>query len=279
MENKITAGFEVITPEDAKRMLEHNINNRPIKEKTVQMYASDMIHGDWDEESPGNSLVFDSEGNLQDGQHRLLAVIRANRPIKFFVIRGVAPKPHIYDMGVKRSSRDILTMQDEKFANMRNGALAVANITMNIGAGIVKPSVAQQRKFLQHEDFFQKSNDAVTISRTGRPKLLRKALCQFAFFEALNFGIPFSTLSTFAEVCNTGCAMGEEQTSALVLRRLLEKKISDNHSSGSLYASATEQAILDFYHKKPRKAFYKFADNDLRKYFIDHEAKFIKTLV
>jgi len=61
---------------------------RPINELRVQLLSRAIIEGRW-VDCAGNAIVFDRSGNLVDGQHRLLAVVRAKKSITSFVITGV----------------------------------------------------------------------------------------------------------------------------------------------------------------------------------------------
>ena len=86
---KITFGIETITPQDAERILkesekafseaEGGFKQRNRRRDTVTAYAEDMAAGRWKEN--GETIKFDSEGRLIDGQHRLAAVVKANTPI------------------------------------------------------------------------------------------------------------------------------------------------------------------------------------------------------
>lgn len=94
---------ETITPELAEKMLSKNLPyNRKISEKTVGLYARDMAKGRWNEDAP-SAIVISSKGYLIDGQHRLMAVIKAGVPIAFYVARGVSEKTFDYiDNGKRR---------------------------------------------------------------------------------------------------------------------------------------------------------------------------------
>ena len=73
-----------ITAEIAKRWLEKNTNNRNVSDARVQTYAADMAAGKWLFHHQG--IAFDESGALADGQHRLLAVVRAQEIVKAHVV-------------------------------------------------------------------------------------------------------------------------------------------------------------------------------------------------
>ena len=75
----ITTKVEKITPELAREYLKKNTDNyRKLARGTVRNYAEDIKNGRW--ELNGETIVFAESGVLQDGQHRLAAIIQANKP-------------------------------------------------------------------------------------------------------------------------------------------------------------------------------------------------------
>ena len=65
--------MEVIDPIKAKKYLERNIANRPPNKLKIQQYADDMLKNHWTESE--TNICFDTNGNLLNGQHRLMACI------------------------------------------------------------------------------------------------------------------------------------------------------------------------------------------------------------
>lgn len=113
-----------ITPELAKSWLTQNTSNRKIKDGLVNSMAYQISKGAW--KLNGETIVF-SDGFLLDGQHRLMAVVKANIPIKSLVVFGV-PKdcmPSI-DTGASRNGADVLSIN--KFKNTTALASAVRMI-------------------------------------------------------------------------------------------------------------------------------------------------------
>lgn len=84
--SKIETSVETITPEVAKAYLERNVNNRNVNKDRVAIYARDISSGNW---TSGSSIGFFENGDLADGQHRLMAVVAANVPVVFVVIRNL----------------------------------------------------------------------------------------------------------------------------------------------------------------------------------------------
>ena len=94
---------ENITPDLAKEYLMTNIaKNRNIAQKRVQFYSKQMKDGNWHQTPQG--IVFDTNGCMIDGQHRLMAIIDANVPVSMTVIREAPEESfRILDSGMCRT--------------------------------------------------------------------------------------------------------------------------------------------------------------------------------
>lgn len=126
---------------------ETNHGNRRLSQSVVNRYAQDMLNGLW-RHPTGDPIIWDSEGKLQQGQHRLAAVVQSGVAIEFLVITGANPGDfQVLDQGKKRSAADVLGMSG--FSNTTNVA-AVARISIMLEHHRDKPwanlpDVTQQR--------------------------------------------------------------------------------------------------------------------------------------
>ena len=68
----VVSTVETITPQLAKAYLEKNKDNRKTSRHRIGIYSRDMRSGKW---TPGSPISFFDNGDLADGQHRLLAVV------------------------------------------------------------------------------------------------------------------------------------------------------------------------------------------------------------
>lgn len=104
-----------IGPEQARQMLERNGRNRTVNTRAVARYANDMREGKWT--LNGEPLIFDFNGNLLDGQHRLYAVIEAGISAQFLVVTDTDPDVFdTIDIGNKRTGGDILSIRGYKYS-------------------------------------------------------------------------------------------------------------------------------------------------------------------
>lgn len=112
----VTFEMETITPKKAGEYLSTNTHNRDVRPRIVRTYSHDMSAGLW--EWNGDSVKFDTEGVLQDGQHRLLACVEAGVPFVTLVIRGLPPSVQdTMDTNVSRKYNDVLKLRGEKSYN------------------------------------------------------------------------------------------------------------------------------------------------------------------
>lgn len=99
-----------VTPDIAHDWLENNNNrNRKIRIPVIDRYYHDMVNGNW--QFNGESIQFDTNYNLMNGQHRLKAIVRSGLPQQFVVVTGLSPDAHgTIDSGTRRTPGDVLTL-------------------------------------------------------------------------------------------------------------------------------------------------------------------------
>lgn len=106
----------------AKKWLKRNRLNRPIRRARVQHLARALKEGAYSHAN-GETLIFSSDHDLMDGQHRLTAVVETGIPITSLVVFGVEPhKRGSIDTGAKRELGDYFGMLGEKNARNLAGA-------------------------------------------------------------------------------------------------------------------------------------------------------------
>lgn len=103
---------ELIAPDDARRLLDGNVGNRPIRRGLIARLASDMAEGRWIEGS--STIALAPDGRLLDGQHRLMALIQSESVLWFWIARGVDPAAYeVTDVGQPRTLADFLHHRGE----------------------------------------------------------------------------------------------------------------------------------------------------------------------
>lgn len=101
-----------VTPPMAADFLARNKNIRKINKARVASLEEDMRRGVFGVTALG--LVFNQDGDLVNGQHRLTAQIRADVTLTYNVTTGCTDEQAIHmDNGLARSMKDVLRMDKE----------------------------------------------------------------------------------------------------------------------------------------------------------------------
>lgn len=146
-----------------------NPKNRNISERTVQSYASDMKNGGWTLTHQG--IAFDTDGNLQDGQHRLWAIIFSGCTIQINVTRGVPVEidGHMTMDAIDRNRVRSTGQQMGLCHNIKNGNVVAA--AMRSIAGMINPKQFKGRlstaNSLELYDLYGKDVEALLNIATG----------------------------------------------------------------------------------------------------------------
>lgn len=122
------ASFEMIGPKEAEAILAKNTNNRIPSRRWIKDLADVMVAGEW--VLNGESIIIDEDGQLLDGQQRLLAVVESGCTVPMTVIRGIKPTASkTIDLGRKRSAADWLRMRGESnCATLAAGVRALVHL-------------------------------------------------------------------------------------------------------------------------------------------------------
>ena len=114
LNSNLSVNLVYITPYLALEYLKCNKKNRKADKRNIHHLASQMTNGLFIEN--GESIVFDTNNELKDGQHRLLAIVRSGLSFFIPVVRGVRPASMAtYDTGKNRTSSDILYLNGYKY--------------------------------------------------------------------------------------------------------------------------------------------------------------------
>jgi len=113
----ISVSLVYITPEIAQHYLSFNTQNRKESGSSINFLTQQMNKGLFIEN--GESIVFDKNMKLTDGQHRLMAIIKSGKSYHIPVVKGVNVKSMAtYDTGKNRSASDVLSINGFKNASL-----------------------------------------------------------------------------------------------------------------------------------------------------------------
>lgn len=108
--------IQTITPEDARKLLEKNTGNRPLRDAWVEQLVRLIREGRWEVTHQGIALA--KNGRLLDGQHRLQAIMRSGRSVQIMVTTGLEEDLFKWiDGGPTRSTADRVHFVDNQQVN------------------------------------------------------------------------------------------------------------------------------------------------------------------
>lgn len=139
--DKISITLRKVTPELAKDILKNkNTGNYRSMKNASNLYENDMKNKRW--MFNGDTIRFDWNGVLLDGQNRLKAIVESGIPQDYIFVEGLDPKcVQTIDVGYKRSPEDYIKYSinqgiDEyigKYEKMyQAGATAVVKLSMTL---------------------------------------------------------------------------------------------------------------------------------------------------
>lgn len=241
---------KTITPADAQCFLATSRGNRTISRQTVEAMARDMERGAW--ALNGESIVFDNDGHLVEGHHRLNAVIKANVPVTMSLIYN-APDTWIYDNTRPRSPRDQLVLNGEDKVLTSCTVQATIRWHYVVKKGISKITLEEFKAFYKrNEDVIKKVYTLQTIGTT----IIRKAPFTYALLCAYKCGVPYEILKSFCEICAYGNIESADETAAVKMREYIYTHSHGSAAERKALMCATENAIRDYAERRPRKKNY-----------------------
>ena len=195
----ITTCVETITPDVAKKYLQHNRKNRKVKPRQVESLARDIRQGNFKLTHQG--IAFNSDGQLVDGQHRLLATLLAQLPITIMVSRDMpADCVEAIDRGETRSVCDIMNIEhsDERMALKDAKIVSALSQMVRCYYGRFKLSTAQTIALYKT---MSKAVDAVydIISRSTAYRRMTAPMIA-AIIAAIHKGVPATQAEKFCGV-------------------------------------------------------------------------------
>ena len=228
MRNGTTSNVETITPEKASEYLGLVIeNNRHEIPPAMSDYAADMKAGRW--KLNGETIKFNSNGEIIDGANRLRACIKAGVDFTTVVVRGIESRGTFatIDTGRPRTLAHIITMHKEKNAK---GCAALVSALLMYEKGWAPHQGGSGMTRVQEETFFLKNAASIRISVewsstiSHRCKLLTPR--EFAFLKHSLSKIDEETATGFLDTFASGANIGKDDP-VFILRKRMEKNMTD----------------------------------------------------
>lgn len=256
------AKVEYITPNTAKAYLQRNTNNYRTPTRTlIDKYAKDMASGLW--KLNGEPIIFAQNGMLLDGQHRLLACVKANCPFSTLVVRGADNDTTIIDVGGSRTATQIIgRMTDSRYARDNQVVGAAKIIVSNSWKPSRVPTAVLATFMCKTENEWETAYTSV-VCGCNHPISLR-SMCVLAGYCLLATGASKDEMHDFFCIVNTGFPVdGRECSPAIVLRNYLLacKSCKDTEETRKAIFSATISAYLGFCNGEKRTRAYRYNES------------------
>jgi len=127
-----------VTPDMAEEWLGKNHGNRNKRKQHIARLVRDLESGNF--LPTGDSIKFDWNGRLIDGQHRLTSIVMAGVPMFTLVVRGLDPRVRgLLDTNAKRMASDALYFEDVE--GWRTVKASAAKIDLSRKSGRLQTSV------------------------------------------------------------------------------------------------------------------------------------------
>lgn len=249
--NNIVTTVETITPETAKKYLELNTVNRNVRPRAVDALARDIVNGDFVLTHQG--IAFDEAGNLVDGQHRLMACVKAGIPIEVMVSRNVprVNAAHV-DLGNKRITTDVFALTGEfsdnpAFRNKHTTSTVKRlvyfgyNANLSTTADEIRALIyafENELEFLYKASISRKRTAPATVNSAALAALICKEEPEdiYKFFSVFIFGD------------STKCSGYNAAAAYIWANHLLEARAKGISLTGTFIYSGTQNAIWQFIH-------------------------------
>lgn len=171
---KPTVRVVTLSPAQCEKILkEQNVRNRDIRQGRIEHLAAIIDKGEW--RLTGDAIVFDIDGVLLNGQHRLTAAVVANKPIEVVVLKNLPRiNQDVMDDTLSRRLADAMKLRGETDVHRRGaGVNWSARMVYCEATGIahyannaLRPSIPQLLRYYdEHSGLRQSSVDCRPIQR------------------------------------------------------------------------------------------------------------------
>lgn len=208
--------IQTITPEWAQAMLSANEDNRLINTRGLVDRLRDIVDGRW--ELNGQGLIIAKSGELNDGQHRLWAILLSGTPVKISVFYGAQRSTRgTLDTGKIRVTKDRF-----RFSGIPNDvrASAVVSLTHRILEG---RDATEAEKIAYYDKDSVRFQIAVNLGN-GLPKGTPVASLSAAGYLLLRAGRAEEAVKKFYREIRGVDVPVKGSASFLLFKALLEKE-------------------------------------------------------
>ena len=198
---------------------EFNTGNRRVNQRKVSQLVDQMTSGEF--ENTGEPLIISAEGVLNNGQHRLFALVEADTEIDMDVRFGIPRRAFSKtDTGTSRNPADVLTI-----LGVRHGADIARSVRLLVLYGRGLPESV--RSFVSNDEVgraFEKWKDITEVSdrvaQRAIPRAIRgTALLATAYLASRSPGR--AQLDAWLEILATGLEAARDNPAYVARERIV----------------------------------------------------------
>lgn len=243
----VTAKVETITPEIANEYLKMNARNprSVLNWATINKYVDDINAGLWT--LNGEAIVFDEDGYLKNGQHRLCAIVRAGKQIKTLVVRGIDRNINNFDGQLRRTVTQNVNARSN--INISNHISSAASLIVN-NFGSPKGQGVVENYILEHIDELNRAYRVACHGGTTGIKSKCGPCIAAAYLALRTESLPHYELELFFRRFNeidTWQTDGYDISPALTARRMFDERTRTGYQIQKEKLEIIVMALQDFH--------------------------------
>ena len=216
-----------INKSKAEDLLKINTSNRKPKDKVVKRYCDDMLKGNW-RSNTGELIKVSKTNNLLDGQHRLLAIVKADVEVEMCIAYDLEDDIFdVLDTGSVRNSNDVFSIAKTSYTTSIPSIIQMAETFLQGGRHNREHKRMTNRelleKFKENEDYYIEvaQNTHILYNKFAKvlsPALIGGLIIYFNSKSSADCELFFNELCTGQNVTNN--------TIYLLRNKLIEDKTS-----------------------------------------------------
>ena len=241
----------------------HTTTNRDIRDRKVKEYRKAMLENEW-KSNIGNTIMFDKDGFLADGNHRLLAAFEIDEPIAITMWVNIGgERSSSIDTGTKRTLNDKIKYLDyvpikvrhlytKEYANMLALYCHFFNSRDKQNTDKGQAELAKEffetftKEFEEFASPWEKDKKTYTVSKCKYAKIAPVLLALFNNY--LNKVINKEDIKHIVHVLDTCITKGEQDSQIIGLREFIiaKDKTKTGDSYNSLLFKTADQYIKGY---------------------------------
>lgn len=261
--------LRTITPNEAKALLSKNTLNRKLNNSIIDEYAGYMKRGEW--RITHQAIGIANTGKVLDGQHRLTAIIKANRSIKMYITTGLEENVmSVIDTGKKRTVNDSFQILGVKNTNNLTAAITKYLIVKNNNSKNVLASFNRGSSKLSYNEYYHFYldnehiiNKFIKMAQTCYSAARFYTISEIAgisLFLNLDLNHSYSKIETFW--LNVHMVKNDNIPACRVLYSTLLKYITGSEKIKPIYRSAITIKAWNFYINSANIKLLKFSTSE-----------------